>query len=180
VDWILLMHEDEVLKPTNTGRLLAELFPTATFVFEWARVHPPEHVQELLADPKRLCLLVFPSDDALAPWQAQQNAAQNGQQLTLILLDGTWKQARKMFNRTPWLAGLQSLSLPITSSTYALRKAALDGCLSTAEAAIGLLEHLDRPAGNALQTYFSLFNEAYVYSRGLRPTDNPGLPHEPE
>ncbi|HMW46854.1 MAG TPA: tRNA-uridine aminocarboxypropyltransferase, partial [Cellvibrionaceae bacterium] len=109
-------------------------------------------------------------DDALAPAQAQHQAQQNSQRLTLILLDGTWKQARKMFNRTAWLAGLPSVRLPLSASRYALRKAAHDGCLSTAEAAIGLLDCLDMPAANALYSYFGLFNEAYVHSRGVRPT----------
>lgn len=173
VDWILLMHEDEVLKPTNTGRLLAELFPAATFVFEWARVLPPEDLLNLIADPNRLCLLVFPAENALTPAQAQQQAEHNGQRLTLILLDGTWKQARKMFNRTPWLAGLPSVSLPVSNSQYALRKAAHDGCLSTAEAAIGLLDHLDAAAANALSSFFNRFNDAYVHSRGVRPANGP-------
>ncbi|MFO1367639.1 MAG: DTW domain-containing protein [Marinagarivorans sp.] len=169
VDWILLMHEDEVLKPTNTGRLVAALFPATTFVFEWGRVHPPKELQKLISDPSRLNLLVFPAEDALTPSCAQRQAAQNNQRLTLILLDGTWKQARKMFNRTPWLAGLPSVSLPLSSSQYALRKAAHEGCLSTAEAAIGLLDQLDITAAAALRSYFTRFNEAYVHSRGVRP-----------
>jgi len=171
VDWVLLMHEDEVLKPTNTGRLLAELFPS-TAVFEWARLQPPEGLLRLLADPDRLCLLVFPAETALAPIEAKYQAQQKSRRLTLILLDGTWKQARKMFNRTPWLAGLASISLPLLSGHYALRKAAHEGCLSTAEAAAGLLDYLDASAALALRTYFDQFNRAYLLSRGLRPTED--------
>ena len=70
------MHEDEVLKPTNTGRLVAALFPATTFVFEWGRVHPSEELQKLISDPNRLNLLVFPAEDALTPSCAQRQAAQ--------------------------------------------------------------------------------------------------------
>ncbi|RYZ98937.1 MAG: DTW domain-containing protein, partial [Moraxellaceae bacterium] len=149
VDWIVLMHEDEVLKPTNTGRLVADVFPN-TLVFEWARLTPPEGLTRILADPQRLIVLVFPSDDAYGPDHAQRQAQLGNQRLTLILLDGTWKQARKMFNRTPWLAGIPTVAVPIQSTQYALRKAAHEGCLSTAEAAIGLLAMLDPAAAGAL------------------------------
>jgi DTW domain-containing protein YfiP len=170
VDWIVLMHEDEVLKPTNTGRLLADVFPS-TLVFQWARLHPPEGLAGILADPQRLIVLVFPSDQACAPVEAQHRAQLSNQRLTLILLDGTWKQARKMFNRTPWLKNISAVAVPIQSSQYALRKAAHDGCLSTAEAAIGVLDTLDPDAACALLTFFNQFNKAYVLSRGMRELD---------
>ncbi|MEY4590902.1 MAG: hypothetical protein RL497_2978 [Pseudomonadota bacterium] len=127
----------------------------------------------LLSDPRRLVVLVFPAEDALMPEELQQQAQLHNRRLTLILLDGTWKQARKMFNRTPWLAGLPAVALPHQAAHYALRKAAHSGCLSTAEAAIGLLACWDPAASQALQAYFSLFNQSYVLSRGLRPEDSP-------
>jgi DTW domain-containing protein YfiP len=164
------MHEDEVLKPTNTGRLVANIFPQATYVFQWARLAPAPELLSLLADPKRLNVLVFPAEEALQPIAALHQANKGGQRLTLYLLDGTWKQARGMFNRTPWLAGLPSVCLPRAASDYALRKAAHEGCLSTAEAAIALLDQLDSTAAVALRNYFQLFNRAYVNSRGVRPS----------
>ena len=168
------MHADEILKPTNTGRLLGDVFPTGTFVFEWARVDPPEELLSVLKDPGRLNALVFPAENALDPSSALRLAQQDNRRLTLFLLDGTWKQARKMFNRTPWLTGLPSICVPSTTSQYALRKAAHEGCLSTAEAAIGVLEDLDTAAADALRGHFTRFNQAYVRSRGVRPGDAVG------
>ncbi|HEY6527988.1 MAG TPA: DTW domain-containing protein [Cellvibrionaceae bacterium] len=170
VDWVVLMHEDEVLKPTNTGRLLADVFPS-TLVFEWARLHPPEGLAHVLSDPQRLIVLVFPSDEAYTPVHAQHRAQLGNRRLTLILLDGTWKQARKMFNRTPWLKDIPTVAVPTQSTQYALRKAAHDGCLSTAEAAIGVLDTLDPGSAYALLTFFNQFNQAYVLSRGMRELD---------
>jgi DTW domain-containing protein YfiP len=166
------MHRDELLKPTNTGRLLAELFPSHTHIFEWSRTEPPEGIENLICDPSRQVLLVFPSDNAITPYTANFQATQSQLRHTLILLDGTWKQARKMFNRTPWLAGLRSISpTSQAAAQYALRKAAHANCLSTAEAAILLLEDFDPSAALALGAVFSQFNQGYALSRGVRPQD---------
>lgn len=171
-DWILLMHEDEVLKPTNTGRLVADVFPSCTQVFEWARTEAPEGLLPLLMDPNRLVVVIFPADGALTPAVIAHQAQLLNRRLTLVLLDGTWKQARKMFNRTPWLASFPCVAVPLQTALYSLRKAAHSGCLSTVEAAIGLLDHLDPAAGQALASYFLSFNQGYSLSRGLRPTNS--------
>lgn len=162
------MHPDEVLKPTNTGRLIADQFPKCTWVFEWARITAPEGMLELLADSNRYLVVVFPAEDGLVPEELPHLAELEDRRLTLILLDGTWKQARKMFNRTPWLAGLPAVGLPLQTANYGLRKAAHAGNLSTAEAAISLLEYLDPAAAVSLQNLFGCFNQGYLLSRGLR------------
>lgn len=179
VDWILLIHRDEVLKPTNTGRLIAELFPSQTHIFEWSRTEPPAGIEELISDPMRQVLLVFPCDNAISPRTLSLPATQSQLRLTLILLDGTWKQARKMFNKTPWLAGLRSISPSYQAAAqYALRKAAHANCLSTAEAAILLMEDLDPDSAHVLSAVFNQFNQGYALSRGIRPQEPPCLAQE--
>jgi DTW domain-containing protein len=169
VDWVLLMHSEEILKPTNTGRLLADVLPEHTWAFCWDRTAPPAELVQLLEDPHRLCALVFPGEQArLAPDLAAE-AAHSQRRLTLLLLDGTWKQARRMCNRSPWLNQLACLALPPSQSHYGLRKAAHTGCLSTVEAAIGVLHSLQAPAAAALADYFAVFNQRYMASRGIRP-----------
>jgi DTW domain-containing protein len=169
VDWLVLMHPDEVLKPTNTGRLLADLFPRNTWVFEWSRTVAPEGLLTLLQDPQRYVVMVFPAESCVPLCTVQSQANVSNLRLTLILLDGTWKQARKMCSRTPWLSHLQAIELPPQATQYGLRKTVHEGSLSTAEAAIGLLQHLDPPAAQSLQSVFVLFNQGYMLSRGLRP-----------
>jgi len=61
----------------------------------------------------------------------------------LILLDGTWRQSRKLLAANPWLAALPRLALPGRPSRYEIRRAHRPGQLSTLEAglhALGLLE----------------------------------------
>ncbi len=169
LDFVLLLHRDEILKPTNTGRLIADILPNNTHAFAWQRLELAPELEGLLADPKRCCALVFPDAQAQPVAQLQQQAQANQQTLTLILLDGTWKQARKMNNSSPDLAGLpRVICQPSTQGEYSLRKAAHAGCLSTVEAAIDILEELKERAAPRLQQYFRLFNQHYLASRGLR------------
>lgn len=170
VDFVLLMHRDEILKPTNTGRLIADILPQNTFAFCWERQEPPAALALLLNDKQRVCVLVFPGENSQPINKLMTQSLCGQQRLTLILLDGTWKQARKMYNRSDWLQHLACVSCQAIEGHYRLRQAAHQGCLSTAEAAISLLQELEvTPAAEQLQTYFSLFNQRYLATRGLRP-----------
>jgi DTW domain-containing protein YfiP len=64
--------------------------------------------------------------------------------ITLVVPDGTWRQANRVRRRVPGLAGIQAVSLPATEkSYYRLRRTHLGNRLATFEAialALGLLE----------------------------------------
>lgn len=171
VDFVLLMHRDEILKPTNTGRLIADILPHNTQAFCWQRQAPPAEFQQVLDDPTRMCVIIFPAAEVQSSPYMAHKAQASGLKLTFILLDGTWKQARKMYNSCPWLQVLPCVSCPeAAAGAYSLRQAAHAGCLSTAEAAIAVLKELrENPAADQLATYFHLFNQRYLSTRGLRP-----------
>lgn len=61
----------------------------------------------------------------------------------LILLDGSWRQSRRLLAANPWLAGLPRLSLPALPGRYALRRAHRPGQLSTLEAGLHALALLE-------------------------------------
>ena len=169
VEFVVLMHRYETYKPTNTGRLIADSI-AKTHVIEWqGRKEPGDELTALLNDPAYQPMIVFPpAEDYLermtSPVQVQQNA---GKPL-LILLDGTWRQARRIFRHSDYLQHLPVISLDeVRESSYGLRKAIHEGQLCTAEVAIALLEQLgDEPAANHLNAYFKRFNQHYVASRG--------------
>ena len=187
LDIILLIHRDEILKPTNTGRLLAEAFPRQCFVFEWSRLEPAAALIAMIQDASRQCAIVYPAKQARAviPVEAfdelpvegglkVQQVAGNvkephrpSRRATLILLDGTWRQAARMYNHSRYLSQLPSLSLPDThSATYAVRKASEDSRLSTAEAAVALLACCgQQAAADHLWHIFSVFNQHYHATR---------------
>ncbi|MYZ41510.1 DTW domain-containing protein [Achromobacter sp. KS-M25] len=70
--------------------------------------------------------------------------------LTLIVLDGTWKQAAGMLRRHPALLALPRFGLaPKDVSAYRLRKSPRTDGLSTVEAVAAALDLLDAPQRHA-------------------------------
>ena len=79
--------------------------------------------------------LLYPGDDAGAPGVPPPRR--------LVLLDGTWRQSRRLLAANPWLAALPRLSLPAGPSRYAIRRAHRPGQWSTVEAGLQALAHLE-------------------------------------
>lgn len=167
----LLMYDAEPLKPSNTGRLIADIAPDSTFAFLWHRTQTDPRLLALLNDPQWCPYLVFPGHYA-QPTQPVLSAldwpSQRPGRLPLfILLDGTWAEAKKMFRKSPYLASLPVLSLSATgASAYGLRKANVEGQLCTAEVGVELLRMNDEiAAASALEAWFLLFRENYLAVR---------------
>jgi len=103
---------------------------------------PDEALHQLLqAGGPQGSTLVYPAEPGKGPPAAPASAAQPGQ---LVLIDGTWRQARQMVARHPLLRALPRLALPEPPpSRYGLRKALVAHHRSTLEAAclaLGLVE----------------------------------------
>lgn len=162
IDLVLIMHRDELFKPTNSGRLIADRLPGQTYAFLWDRLAPPAELLALLQDPARQCLLVFPADAAGQRPVVSQPEVDN-RRITLVLLDGTWKQGRRMFNLSPWLKDYPALHInPAARARYTSRSAAYDHYLSTAEsAALALAAAGDQTNSTQLLEYFYQFNRHY-------------------
>jgi DTW domain-containing protein YfiP len=171
VDFILLLHHDEVFKPTNTGRLIADILPANTTAFEWSRTEPPADLLALLADPARYPVIVFPAEEGSDRRVHTATPDLDGRRLTLILLDGTWRQASRMFRSSAWLSGLPALTFTEPQmGRYAVRQKIREGQLATAEAAAELLRLCgEEDNGQVLEDYFVVFNEHYVSTRTGRP-----------
>ncbi len=172
VEFILLMHTDEVFKPTNTGRLIADVLPLQTHAFCWSRTEPEQELLDLLNDSRRRCLIVFPVDansTSAKPRTLIADLPVDDKVNTFILLDGTWKQSGRMFHLSRWLDEIPCVVLPeMLMRGYAVRKSHQEDYLSTAEAAALCLEVVgeSRPA-LVLQDYFQLFNQHYLATRGV-------------
>lgn len=170
VEFVLLLHRVEVFKPTNTGRLIADLFPQ-THAFCWSRTEPEQALLNLLQDEKRQCFIVFPADPTTKPRKIFTEIPANEKIKTFILLDATWKQSGRMFHLSRWLESIPCIDLPQgTLRGYAVRKSHQDDYLSTAEAAALCLQ-MAGEQGNSelLLDYFQLFNEHYLATRGCYP-----------
>ena len=151
----LLTHERELDRPTNTGRLALDVGGDTEGVVErivWNRVAPC---------PKLLSVLKAPNTGLLYPV-----AEVPGEEIALadcdqfVLLDATWQEARKMFNRSPYLHPVKRVALNTTAaSRYALRRNQRQGGLCTVECVIEILRSKGRMAlAEHMQAQFDLFN----------------------
>lgn len=76
----------------------------------------------------------------------------------LVVLDGTWFLAKKLYDGQAWLRALPHVALtPARPSAYgALRREPRPGCLATIEAVVGALRHLE-PATAGLDALLGVF-----------------------
>lgn len=163
----LLMHENEPLKPSNTGWLIADVLPQ-TRAFIWSRTEQNEELVRLLSDPQWQPYLVFPHDAAGDERQLlHELLPANERQPLFVLLDATWQQARKMFRKTPCLQQLPVLSLETAQlSRYHLRHSDNRQHLATAEVAALCLQLAgEQQAADSLQEWFARFNRHYLAAR---------------
>lgn len=170
IEFILLFHRDEIHKPTNSGRLIADLFPTQTHAFLWHRTDPDRRLVALLNNRKGHCSILFP-DTVTARQQNRPMHNQpppiNKEGHTFIILDGTWKQASKMFHQSHWLKGIPYLAIQREAQkSFQVRHAKHDGQFATAEAVSMLLDTLHLPhQSDALFRYYQIFNQHCMMSR---------------
>lgn len=59
----LVMFDTEPMKPSNTGRLIADILPD-TEAFQWSRTEPPQALLDLVADARYQPMVVFPASYA--------------------------------------------------------------------------------------------------------------------
>jgi DTW domain-containing protein YfiP len=130
----VLRHAFESFKSTNTARIAALALPSLSIV-EYDPGTPPD-IEALLAASEPACLL-FPGGEETPPEVLPR---------TLVVLDGTWTQVRKMAHRNPALLKLPKLSLaPGGGAVRRLRVAPREGARSTLEAIADALELLEGP-----------------------------------
>jgi DTW domain-containing protein YfiP len=159
---VLVIHRVEARKPSNTGRLAAACLPNSAVL---VRGHADAPSAPFAPAPGSRPLLLFPHEDAVP--LGPVHAAGEGP-VTLVVPDGTWRQASKVRQRVPGLRDVPCVSLPPdVPSIYRLRAEAHEHGLATLEAiarALGLLEgpHVRR----ALEHVFRAMVERTLWSRG--------------
>ncbi|WP_448213852.1 tRNA-uridine aminocarboxypropyltransferase [Colwellia sp. MEBiC06753] len=167
----LLMHDAEVLKPSNTARLIADIVPS-TYAFIWSRTEPPSGLLALLSDPHYLPLVVFPKQYAAPSQQVFENNLPDelitDKTPLFILLDGSWREAKKMFRKSPYLVNFPVVSFSDESNqvkAHYIRDAQVENQLATAQVAAKILAFSgDKLAGKHLSLWFDLFNFNYQKS----------------
>ncbi|HEY0710616.1 MAG TPA: tRNA-uridine aminocarboxypropyltransferase [Polyangia bacterium] len=125
---LLLQHPRESRLPVGTARL-AHLGLVGSQLRVGCDFADDPVVNAALAERPPPYVL-FPGADAV-----DVRTLERGRPITLIALDGTWTQAKKLLRLNPALAALPRLSFPLTrTSGYLIRKQPADFCVSTIEA----------------------------------------------
>ncbi|KKO44761.1 DTW domain-containing protein YfiP [Arsukibacterium ikkense] len=164
-----IMYTGECYKPSNTGRLICDVIAD-NHAFVWDRTRPDPALLALLNDNRYAPVLVFPQQYAAPerclPDAAALSLATTGKIPLFVMLDGTWREAKKMF-KSPYLAAMPVLGIqPEQASRYALREAAHLHQLCTAEVAIEVLALANETeAARLLAQYFSEFRRAYLLGK---------------
>ncbi len=137
---LLLQHPRERRMGIGTARLAHLALPGSQLRVGLDFSTDPV-VRALLAQPPAYVL--FPGPQALPPEQLPGDRP-----ITLVVLDGTWAQARKLLTLNPAIAALPRVAFrPRRPSAYEIRRQPAEFCLSTIEALAEVLERLEPDAG---------------------------------
>lgn len=164
----LLTHAKEFYKPTNTGRLIVDTIQHSE-VFSWKRTEPDLQFVSQLNDPSFDPYIVFPEGESYQHRMVEFEE-KPGREPVFIILDGTWRQARRMFRQSEYLQDIPIIQ-PVTQrkTRYQLRKPNEDHHLCTAEVAAVMLEQMgDAASAEVLDAYFDIFNAHYHAARHNR------------
>jgi DTW domain-containing protein YfiP len=167
--FVFLMYTGECYKPSNTGRLIADV-ASDSYAFVWDRTAPDPALLQLLQHPKYAPVVVFPHEYAAAARCINTlcDTPIYREKIPLfVMLDGTWREAKKMFNKSPYLDDFPVLGItPTAASNYQLREAAHLHQLCTAEVGIEVLKlAADHQAAADLTTYFQHFRRQYMVGK---------------
>jgi DTW domain-containing protein YfiP len=170
---VLVIHRYEDRKPTNTGRLGTECLVNSEVV---VRGHEGEPTSAIELSPDVQPLLLFPYEDAVPI----ERFAASPRPVTLIVPDGTWRQASKVRSRVPGLRDVPCVSLPRgAASTYRLRFDAHDDGLATIEGMARALRVLEGDRGEevqrALEGVFHAMVERTLWARGTLGAQQVGV-----
>lgn len=122
---LIVQHPKEARRTINTARLIPLVIPEARLVIHGSgAIEPPAG-----------SWLLFPGNDAVAA-----SALPDEPPPTVVVVDGTWRQARSMVHRDPALAALPRVAIaPTAPSRYQIRKQPDASFLCTLEAVAALL-----------------------------------------
>ena len=140
---VILQHPSEVKEPKATVPLLSQSLTNCQVIIGEDFSHNDE-LNTVISHYGARCLLLYPADHAIDMTHLSQAGDFQLDKICLILLDGTWKKAYRMFMVSRNLQQLTTIALPNnTQGQYRIRKTAKNNALSTLEACYHSLKFLE-------------------------------------
>ena len=137
-DLLIIQHPSETRHAINSARI-ASLGISNCEILTGEDFTHSEGLTEKLAG--RHAVLLFPSDNALA---TAEHSSNHGKPELCVILDGTWRKAKKIYYLNPVLQQLPAVTLSgVHTSAYTIRKTPGAGALSTIEATVAFLRELN-------------------------------------
>ena len=139
---VILQHPNERKRPIRTAKILQQSLDTDDcLLFVRRKITSLELHDNLNAQEKSLRILLnhpkayilFPKEDAYTPEDLVESIVDD-EKIILIVLDGTWNEARKMYSWSHPLQKLPKMKLEIEAkSQFVVKTQPKDNCLSTVE-----------------------------------------------
>lgn len=136
---VFLQHPRESRVPVSTCRMAHLSLPNSE-LHVGLKAEGNARLEQLVQEEGTAVL--FPGPDAVPVEQLQVPLK------TLVVVDGTWSNARKVVERSPLLKALPRVSLnPDRPGNYRIRREPAAHCLATIEAVAQVLEKLEQAPG---------------------------------
>ncbi|MDO6428301.1 tRNA-uridine aminocarboxypropyltransferase [Thalassotalea sp. 1_MG-2023] len=143
IEIVILQHPSEVKQSKGSVTLLKGSLQKC-HVLQGESFKGNADYQKLFLQKNHNTVLLYPSDKSELISQLSNKNHQQGAIKRIILLDGTWKKAYRMYMSNPELHSLPHIRLPDNiSSLYDARSTKKKGGLSTLEAACHTLSQLE-------------------------------------
>ena len=168
---IVLVHYRELKTSTNTGRLATLALPNSELRIRGLRNEMTRTEDLMTTGGDTLLLYPSPESEELTP----EFVASLRAPVTLVVPDGSWRQAQKVQTREPGLAAAKRVRLPRGQklSEFRLRKEPNAEAVCTLEAiarALGILEQGRGPeVQDQLENLLRLMVNRALHSRGAEP-----------
>lgn len=138
---IILQHKSETKHALNTARILVKSLKNI-LLLTGEDFTQNEELNAILESKTNKCALIFPSDHSVV--LTAENKSSLGEITHVILIDGTWRKAKKVYFLSRNLHTLPSFRLiPKAQSQYKIRKSPNVDGLSTLEATVESLKILE-------------------------------------
>ena len=159
----LLIHPKEFRKTVGTARIVKRSIRNSLhWTGHGADFDQNERFLSVILNPDYYPVVLYPGPNsanisALTETELKTRIPQH-RRLLILVIDGTWPNARKMIRTSQILRSLPQMSFDVkTESTYGFRKQPHSFCLSTVEAVFQLIDNL--------------------YQKGLCPLPSPRVHH---